>query len=92
MDKQAQKSFESVNTSSYRLPKRQNGLLQRGAGLTGKTKGRKRHIVTDMMGNILAVIIHAANIHDTVSGAGVAKAAHGKAPLALGSGAYFWVA
>lgn len=30
-----------------------------------KTKGRKRHIVTDIMGNILAVHIHAANIHDT---------------------------
>lgn len=33
-----------------------------------KTKGRKRHIVTDIMGNLLAVHIHAANIHDTKSG------------------------
>ena len=33
-----------------------------------KTKGRKRHIVTDTMGNILGVIIYAANVHDTVSG------------------------
>lgn len=30
-----------------------------------KTKGRKRHIVTDIMGNILSVYVHAANIHDT---------------------------
>ena len=30
-----------------------------------KTKGRKRHIVTDIMGNLLAVHVHAANIHDT---------------------------
>ena len=33
-----------------------------------KTKGRKRHIVTDVMGNLLAVAVHAANIHDTVFG------------------------
>ena len=33
-----------------------------------KTKGRKRHIVTDIMGNILAVHIHAANVHDTKGG------------------------
>ena len=33
-----------------------------------KTKGRKRHIVTDVMGNLLSVNIHAANIHDTVGG------------------------
>ena len=33
-----------------------------------KIKGRKRHIVTDILGNILSVNIHAANIHDTVGG------------------------
>ena len=33
-----------------------------------KTKGIKRHIVTDIMGNILAVYIHKANIHDTKGG------------------------
>jgi len=33
-----------------------------------KTKGRKRHIVVDVMGNLLAVIVHAANVHDTISG------------------------
>ena len=33
-----------------------------------KTKGRKRHIVTDTMGNLLAVHVHAANIHDTKGG------------------------
>jgi hypothetical protein len=30
-----------------------------------KTKGRKRHIVTDTMGNLLCVHVHADNIHDT---------------------------
>jgi len=33
-----------------------------------KIKGRKRHIVVDIMGNILAIVVHAANIHDTKSG------------------------
>lgn len=37
--------------------------------MTGeKTKGRKRHIVTDIMGNLFAVHVHAANIHDTKGG------------------------
>lgn len=30
-----------------------------------KTKGRKRHIVVDIMGNLLHVQVHAANVHDT---------------------------
>ena len=33
-----------------------------------KIKGRKRHIATDVMGNLLYVDVHAANIHDTKSG------------------------
>lgn len=33
-----------------------------------KVKGRKRHIVTDTQGHLLHVNVHAANIHDTVSG------------------------
>ena len=36
-----------------------------------KVKGRKRHIVTDTMGNLLAITVHAANIHDTVGGTDV---------------------
>ena len=38
------------------------------AATAEKTKGRKRHIVTDTMGNLLCVHVHAANIHDTKSG------------------------
>ena len=30
-----------------------------------KIKGRKRHIVVDILGNLLHVKVHAANIHDT---------------------------
>ena len=33
-----------------------------------KVKGRKRHIVVDVMGNLLSIVVHAANIHDTVAG------------------------
>lgn len=39
-----------------------------GSMVEKKIKGRKRHIAVDIMGNLLAVKVHAANIHDTVSG------------------------
>ena len=41
---------------------------ERGIDGGKKVKGRKRHIVVDIMGNLLAVCVHAANIHDTKSG------------------------
>lgn len=41
-----------------------NGVLMEGK----KIKGRKRHIVVDSMGNLLWVVVHAANIHDTIAG------------------------
>ena len=34
----------------------------------GKTKGRKRHIVNDIMGNLLAAHVHATNMNDTKGG------------------------
>ena len=33
-----------------------------------KIKGRKRHIVVDIMGNLLSVVVHVANLHDTMIG------------------------
>ena len=45
-----------------------------------KTKGRKRHIVTDTLGNLLAVVVHAANIHDTKAGILPARQAFEKYP------------
>lgn len=47
---------------------------ERGIDGGKKTKGRNRHIVTDTMGHLLAVIVH-ANIHDTVAGGNVLKKA-----------------
>jgi putative transposase len=45
-----------------------------------KVKGRKRHIVVDIMGSMLSVVVHAANIHDTKSGINPAKKAFEKYP------------
>ncbi|MHB9146924.1 MAG: transposase [Candidatus Amoebophilus sp.] len=43
--------------------------LKAAALMVGKKiKGRKRHIVTDTQGHLLAITVHAANIHDTVVG------------------------
>ncbi len=33
-----------------------------------KARGRKRHIVVDIMGNLLSVVVYAANIQDTKAG------------------------
>ena len=50
-------------------------------GIDGeKTKGRKRHIVVDVLGCLLSVNVHAANVHDTKSGIIVAKQAFEKYP------------
>jgi putative transposase len=48
---------------------------ERGIDGGKKVKGRKRHIVVDTLGNLIAVIVHAANVHDTVSGCDVLEAA-----------------
>lgn len=53
---------------------------ERGIDGGKKIKGRKRHIVVDIMGNILAVCVHAANIHDTKSGIIPAKQAYALYP------------
>ncbi len=36
----------------------------KGYGAAKKVTGRKRHIITDIMGFILAIVIHNANIQD----------------------------
>ncbi|MEY8385922.1 transposase [Oscillospiraceae bacterium 38-13] len=45
-----------------------------------KTKGRKWHIVVDVLGCLLSVVVHAANIHDTKSGISTAKRAYKRYP------------
>ena len=58
---------------------------ERGFDCGKKIKGRKRHIVTDTMGNILSVKVHAANIHDTKSGIIPMSIAKEKYPTIVGS-------
>ena len=43
-------------------------------------KGRKRHIVVDILGCLLSIVVHAANIHDTKSGINPAGIAYEKYP------------
>jgi transposase len=57
---------------------------ERGIDGGKKVKGRKRHIITDTMGNMLKVKVHAANIHDTVAGGAVFKGALDKYPSIKG--------
>lgn len=49
------------------------GSEDRGFDGNKKVKGRKRHICVDILGNLLFVKVHAANIHDTSCGDFVAK-------------------
>ena len=53
-----------------------------------KIKGRKRHIAVDTLGNLLSVVVHAANIHDTKAGIFVAKKAFETYPSLKGFCAY----
>jgi putative transposase len=49
-----------------------------------KGKGRKRHIVVDILGHLRHVQVHAANRHDTVSGGEVLRRAAEKHPTLRG--------
>ena len=44
-----------------------NGGICRGIDGGKKTKGRKRHIIVDTLGLLMAVVVHAANEHDSKS-------------------------
>jgi putative transposase len=48
---------------------------ERGVDGNKKIKGRKRHIVVDVLGCLLAIIVHAANAHDTKAAESVLKQA-----------------
>ncbi len=45
-----------------------------------KTKGRKRHIVVDVLGCFLSIVVHAVNIHDTKGGISAANQAYERYP------------
>ena len=55
------------HVSDPRQPIRQDGAKRGQRGYDGgkKTKGRKRHIAVDTMGNLLAVAVHSAGISES---------------------------
>ncbi len=71
-DKNPTPSYEIVDSQSIKTV---SASEQRGIDGGKKVKGRKRHIVVDTLGNLIHIIVHAANIHDTKAGCEVLKAA-----------------
>jgi Transposase DDE domain len=70
-------SYGIVDPQSVRTAYASEG---RGYDGNKKTKGRKRHIVVGTLGNLIQVLVHAANEHDSKAGCDVLKAAAGKPP------------
>ena len=66
--KQGKKTLPTYSLIDSQSVKTTSHGLSRGIDGGKKIKGRKRHIVTDTQGHLLHVKVHAANIHDTVSG------------------------
>ena len=89
MDTLVQKTREKAGrkvTPSYGIIDSQSAKIvavseERGIDGGKKVKGRKRHIVVDTMGNMLSVVVHAANIHDAKAGINPAKKAFEKYPI-----------
>ncbi|SER71914.1 Transposase DDE domain-containing protein [Nitrosomonas sp. Nm51] len=75
--KKATPSYGLIDSQSVRI----SGASE-GRGFDGgkKTKGCKRHIVVDTMGNPVQVIVHAANVHDTRAGCDVLRSTAEKYP------------
>lgn len=55
-----------------------SGGEERGVDGGKKVKGRKQHIITDTMGLLLVVYVHAANIHDSQAAYDVIKQLRGR--------------
>lgn len=60
--------------------KTQSASDARGIDGGKKVKGRKRHIVVDILGNLLHVSVHAANQHDTIAAGPILARAAQKHP------------
>jgi len=62
-----QESPSAACIDSRSVKTSRSGGVCRGVDGGKKIKGRKQHIVTDTLGLLLAVVVHAANIHDSKS-------------------------
>jgi len=60
-----QESPSAAIIDSRSVKSTRSGGECRGVDGGKKTKGRKQHIVTDTLGLLLVVVVHAANIHDS---------------------------
>jgi len=69
----SQACIDSQSIKTTRL-----GGEARGIDGGKKINGRKRHIITDTMGLLLAVIIHAANVHYSKVAFDVIKLLHSR--------------
>lgn len=73
--RRATPSYGIVDSQSVKTAYASEG---RGYDGNKKTKGRKRHVVVDTLGNLVAVLVHAANEHDSKAGCDVLKQAAAK--------------
>jgi len=73
--KKGRKEGPSYGIVDSQSVKTQYASEARGFDGHKKVKGRKRHIVVDILGNLLTVVVHAANDSDTTSGCQVLKQA-----------------
>ena len=63
--KEATPTYAIIDSQSVKTTSKSE---QKGFDGGKKVKGRKRHILVDTIGNLLGVVVHAANIHDTRAG------------------------
>lgn len=65
-NKEAQSSVNTIDTQSVKIAP----MISEDKGIDGnkKVNGRKRHLITDTLGLIVAVMVHAANHHDGTAG------------------------
>ena len=78
--REAESSYGIIDAQSV---KTQYASEERGIDGGKKVKGHKRHIIVDIMGNLLHVSVHAANKSDTVAACDVLERASEKHPSIL---------